>query len=221
MRRWLAASTPCAAACCSASTRCSWSAAEPCKPFDAGRVGLSLGEAGGFAVLERIDARGPRHAPASCSCAATANPATPTTCRRRTRKASARSTRCAMRSRAAASTPATSATSTCTAPRPRPTTSAEALAVAAMFPDTPARQLHQGLDRAHARRRRHRRIGDRAARARVRRAARHAQQQRRATPSAARRSVSTTRARTTLRYAMNNSFGFGGNNCSLLFGKAA
>ena len=29
-------------------------AAEPCKPFDAGRVGLSLGEAGGFAVLERV-----------------------------------------------------------------------------------------------------------------------------------------------------------------------
>lgn len=28
-------------------------AVEPCKPFDAGRVGLSLGEAGGFAVLER------------------------------------------------------------------------------------------------------------------------------------------------------------------------
>ncbi len=31
-------------------------AADPCKPFDANRVGLSLGEAGGFAVLERIDA---------------------------------------------------------------------------------------------------------------------------------------------------------------------
>ena len=30
---------------------------EPCTPFDAGRRGLSLGEAGGFAVLERIDAR--------------------------------------------------------------------------------------------------------------------------------------------------------------------
>ncbi len=29
----------------------------PCKPFDAGRTGLSLGEAGGFAVLERLDAR--------------------------------------------------------------------------------------------------------------------------------------------------------------------
>ena len=28
---------------------------EPCKPFDAHRVGLSLGEAGGFAVLERRD----------------------------------------------------------------------------------------------------------------------------------------------------------------------
>ena len=29
--------------------------ADPCRPFDAARVGLSLGEAGGFAVLERID----------------------------------------------------------------------------------------------------------------------------------------------------------------------
>ena len=29
--------------------------AEPCKPFDATRTGLSLGEAGGFAVLERSD----------------------------------------------------------------------------------------------------------------------------------------------------------------------
>jgi len=28
---------------------------DPCQPFDAARVGLSLGEAGGFAVLERID----------------------------------------------------------------------------------------------------------------------------------------------------------------------
>ena len=28
---------------------------EPCRPFDAARVGLSLGEAGGFAVLERND----------------------------------------------------------------------------------------------------------------------------------------------------------------------
>jgi 3-oxoacyl-[acyl-carrier-protein] synthase-1 len=31
-------------------------ATEQCKPFDAHRVGLSLGEAGGFAVLERIEA---------------------------------------------------------------------------------------------------------------------------------------------------------------------
>lgn len=33
--------------------------AEPCKPFDATRTGLSLGEAGGFAVLERSDDLGP------------------------------------------------------------------------------------------------------------------------------------------------------------------
>jgi 3-oxoacyl-[acyl-carrier-protein] synthase-1 len=32
---------------------------EPCRPFDATRVGLSLGEAGGFAVLERNDAEDP------------------------------------------------------------------------------------------------------------------------------------------------------------------
>ncbi|MEJ7747023.1 MAG: beta-ketoacyl-[acyl-carrier-protein] synthase family protein [Luteimonas sp.] len=31
---------------------------EPCRPFDAQRRGLSLGEAGGFAVLERVDAGG-------------------------------------------------------------------------------------------------------------------------------------------------------------------
>jgi 3-oxoacyl-[acyl-carrier-protein] synthase I len=29
---------------------------EPCRPFDAARIGLSLGEAGGYAVLERCDA---------------------------------------------------------------------------------------------------------------------------------------------------------------------
>ena len=29
---------------------------QPCRPFDAARDGLSLGEAGGFAVLERSDA---------------------------------------------------------------------------------------------------------------------------------------------------------------------
>ena len=32
---------------------------EPCRPFDAQRNGLSLGEAGGFAVLERSDAGDP------------------------------------------------------------------------------------------------------------------------------------------------------------------
>jgi 3-oxoacyl-[acyl-carrier-protein] synthase-1 len=30
---------------------------EPCRPFDANRIGLSLGEAGGFAMLQRLDAQ--------------------------------------------------------------------------------------------------------------------------------------------------------------------
>jgi 3-oxoacyl-[acyl-carrier-protein] synthase-1 len=34
---------------------------QPCRPFDAARDGLSLGEAGGFAVLERSDAGGEAH----------------------------------------------------------------------------------------------------------------------------------------------------------------
>lgn len=34
---------------------------EPCKPFDSTRVGLSLGEAGGFAVLERSDSSNEAH----------------------------------------------------------------------------------------------------------------------------------------------------------------
>lgn len=34
---------------------------EPCKPFDSTRVGLSLGEAGGFAVLERSDSSNQAH----------------------------------------------------------------------------------------------------------------------------------------------------------------
>jgi 3-oxoacyl-[acyl-carrier-protein] synthase-1 len=37
--------------------------ARPCRPFDAARDGLSLGEAAGFAILERIDAAGDRAAP--------------------------------------------------------------------------------------------------------------------------------------------------------------
>src|SRR3546814_17518791 len=33
--------------------------ATPCRPFDAGRDGLSLGEAGGFAIVERADPDAP------------------------------------------------------------------------------------------------------------------------------------------------------------------
>ena len=47
----------CAAACCTASTRWGWYRRQACRPFDAARDGLSLGEAGGFAILERGGAR--------------------------------------------------------------------------------------------------------------------------------------------------------------------
>ena len=36
---------------------------EPCRPFDAGRSGISIGEAAGFALLERFDDRGDDAAP--------------------------------------------------------------------------------------------------------------------------------------------------------------
>ena len=112
----------CAAACCSASTRWAWCRTDPCRPFDAARDGLSLGEAGGFALLERAKtARRP-------ACAARLR-----RIQRRAphvRAASRRPRRAtgdaAMRSRAPASTRPTSATSTCTAPRRRPTTAIEA-----------------------------------------------------------------------------------------------
>ena len=91
--------------------------AEPCRPFDASRDGLSLGEAGGFAVLERaapdedgLQLRGYGESSDAHHMS------------RRIPRASAPRWRCATRWRGPASTPAPWATSTCTAPRPRPTT---------------------------------------------------------------------------------------------------
>ena len=154
----------------------------------------------------------------ACSCAATANPATRTTCPRRIPKAWARAWRWAMRWRAPASTPADSRLSQPARHRDAGQRRDRSARRRRAVPRHAACQFDQGLDRAHARRGRHRRIGVRAARAGTRRAARHPQQRRSATiPPAARRSVSTTR-NATIRYAMNNSFGFGGNNCSLVFG---
>ena len=122
----------CAAACCSASTRCSW-----CRPNRAGR---SMPDATACrwarpAVSPCSNARSRRRQPA-CNCAAMANPATPTTCPRRIRRAWARSWRCAMRWRAPASTPARSVTSTCTAPPRRPTIRSRRARSPALFPDS-------------------------------------------------------------------------------------
>ena len=143
---------------------------EPCRPFDVERRGISLGEAAGFALLEREARRRPR------GCSATANRATRTTCRRRIPKASARELALDdALARARARRRATSTTSTCTARRARRTTRSKRALVAELFPGAHARQLDQGLDRPHARRGRHRRSGDQPARARARLAARHAQ----------------------------------------------
>ena len=54
---------------------------EPCRPFDAARDGISIGEAAGFALLERVDA-----APMHRACSATARPPTPITCPPRIRE---------------------------------------------------------------------------------------------------------------------------------------
>ncbi len=79
------------------------------------------------------------------------------------------------------------------------------------------RKFDQGLDGAHARRRRHRRSGDQPARARTRRAAGHAQY------AAARCGVWSAdphRERASERRGarLSFSFGFGGSNCVLVFG---
>ena len=60
---------------------------EPCRPFDVERRGINLGEAAGFALLEKQAPSGAR------GCSATASPTMRITCRRRIPKASARGSR--------------------------------------------------------------------------------------------------------------------------------
>ena len=55
-------------------------------PFDAARDGISIGEAAGFALLERAQAGTPADA---VPCSASARATTPTTCPRRIPKGSA------------------------------------------------------------------------------------------------------------------------------------
>ena len=59
---------------------------EPCRPFDAERAGINIGEAAAFALLERDGRRPVAHR-------VLASRATRTTCRRRIRRAAARASR--------------------------------------------------------------------------------------------------------------------------------
>ena len=95
--------------------------AGPCRPFDAARDGISIGEAAAFALLERpprpVSTRTP------CCCSAPASRATPTTCPRPTPRGAARARPCGARSAAARlHGRRTSTTSTSTAPARRATT---------------------------------------------------------------------------------------------------
>ena len=65
---------------------------DACRPFDAHRRGISIGEAGGFAILRA--ARCPERSGCHRCSRASASRATRTTCRRRIRKAQARAPRC-------------------------------------------------------------------------------------------------------------------------------
>ena len=116
MRPWSAASTRCAAACCSASTRWSW-----CRPSPAGRSTPSVAaSASARRRASRCWSAKPRR-PRGCS--ATASRAMRTTCRRRIPKASVRGR--ALHDALSARRPrrrATSTTSTCTARPARRTT---------------------------------------------------------------------------------------------------
>ena len=129
--------------------------AGPCRPFDAARDGISIGEAAGFALLEQPQADD-RLATQSC-CSASARATMRITCRRRIPTASAHGWRWNARWPRPAWRRATSTTSTCMARRRRVGDAAEDLAVIGAVRQRHAVQLHQGAHRAHAWRRRHRR----------------------------------------------------------------
>ena len=214
-RRSSAASTRCAAACCSASTRCSSSRPTPCRPFDAERDGISLGEAAGFALLERDAAPAAR-----CTCSATASRATRTTCRRRTPKASAPSARSTTRWRAPASTPADIDHINLHGTASAKNDEVEAALVARRFPATTHASSTKGFT-GHT-------LGAAGIVEAVASllAIEHGlmpgtvNTRVRSTRPAGRRSADSPRA-ARCGVALSNSFGFGGNNCVLVFGKAA
>ena len=191
----------------------------PCRPFDVARDGLSIGEAAAFALIERApDESG---CATRCCSSAPANRAMRITCRRRIRKAAARARAMQRRAR-----------------RRRARRRRDRLHQSARHRN--AEQRPRGGPGRHARVRRR---DSRAARPRARPATRSAPPGRieavicalclrdglhaRRRAHAQRRSGSSalhylTREPAGARCArvLSNSFGFGGANCSLIFGRA-
>ena len=205
-----AASTRCAAACCSASTRWSWCRPQPCRPFDAARDGISLGEAAGFALLERVgDAAGTALAPARLRRSQRRAPHVDAASRRPGRRARAR--RCAGARRRVDATRST--TSTCTAPPARKNDEVEAALVARRFPARTHASSTKGftghtLGAAGIVEAVDQPAGDRDTACCPARSTRAALD-----PALRAADPAATPARGEVRIALSNSFGFGGNNC--------
>ena len=191
---------------------------EPCRPFDAARIGLSLGEAGGFAVLERAD--GDDISAAGIGLQLRGYGESSDAHHMSTPHPQGLGAQLAMRDALAragiapdeigylnlhgTATPANDAV--------------EALAVSALFPDS----LHASSTKGWT--------GHTLGAAGIVEsvfallALEHGELPgilNSATPDpACGPQIRFDNARCEIRYSMNNSFGFGGNNCSLVFGKA-
>ena len=189
----------------------------PCRPFDAARDGLSIGEAAAFALLERADASprpGDRCSLGTGESSDAYHMSAP--------HPEGRGARAAMRAgarRARRSPRPTSTTSTSTAPARRATTRPEARAVAAARRrDVPGSSTKGATGHT---------LGAAGALEAVicALALRHELHARRASTHRTRirrcqvNYLRENRAHRCTR-VMSNSFGFGGSNCSLIFGRA-
>ena len=143
-------------------------AGERCRPFDVARRGINIGEAAGFALLEREADAGAWLLGYGESSDAhhMSSPHPEGSGARRALHDALQSARLTSASIDYINLHGTASVKN---------DEVEARLVAELFPATHVRELHQGLDRAHARRRGHRRGGDQPDRAGARPAAGHAQ----------------------------------------------
>ena len=185
---------------------------DPCRPFDVERRGINLGEAAGFALLEREGA-GRAWLLGYGESSDAHHMSTP--------HPEGRGARLAMQAalERAQLAPGDIDYINLHGTASQKNDEVEARLVAELFPAQHPRQLHQRLDRPHARRRGHRRSSDQPARARARRDAGHAEFAdarsglRPADPPRQRGAADAPR--------VSFSFGFGGSNCVLAFGSGA